>query len=145
MLHIVVLFFFQAEDGIRVTSVTGVQTCALLAVAEIGAEGDVGDDGMILHLVCPTKHVNHEATKSRRSTSSRETASCLRDFVVNNPLDALSFASVAAGFAFFAADLPAAPWLGHAVSFPFGCTENIHRSPKRLANAHSHRKAVLSG
>ena len=26
---VVVVFFFQAEDGIRDTSVTGVQTCAL--------------------------------------------------------------------------------------------------------------------
>src|SRR5437764_3157823 len=27
--YVVVFFFFQAEDGIRDTSVTGVQTCAL--------------------------------------------------------------------------------------------------------------------
>ena len=27
--HFVFIFFFQAEDGIRDTSVTGVQTCAL--------------------------------------------------------------------------------------------------------------------
>src|SRR5437763_1198181 len=46
-------FFFQAEDGIRVTSVTGVQTCALPiwilkggAVAAIRQDPrvDVGDD-----------------------------------------------------------------------------------------------------
>ena len=30
----VVVFFFQAEDGIRDTSVTGVQTCALPILAE---------------------------------------------------------------------------------------------------------------
>ena len=29
MLFLYVFFFFQAEDGIRDTSVTGVQTCAL--------------------------------------------------------------------------------------------------------------------
>ena len=29
------LFFFQAEDGIRDTSVTGVQTCALPILAQI--------------------------------------------------------------------------------------------------------------
>src|SRR5437763_17115942 len=28
-MHLFVFFFFQAEDGIRDTSVTGVQTCAL--------------------------------------------------------------------------------------------------------------------
>src|SRR5437763_11368704 len=27
--HLTIFFFFQAEDGIRDTSVTGVQTCAL--------------------------------------------------------------------------------------------------------------------
>jgi hypothetical protein len=57
----------------------------------------------------------------------------------------LPFASIAAGFALFAADLSSAPWLGHAVSFPFGCTENIHPTPKRLANAHSCGKEALSG
>jgi p-aminobenzoyl-glutamate transporter AbgT len=55
------------------------------------------------------------------------------------------FASVAAGFALFAADFSAAPWLGHAVSFPFGCTENIHPTPKRLANAHSGPKGGVIG
>src|SRR5437763_13491065 len=36
------LFFFQAEDGIRDTSVTGVQTCALpISEAERGDSGDV--------------------------------------------------------------------------------------------------------
>src|SRR5258706_15678241 len=34
-------FFFQAEDGIRDWSVTGVQTCAL----PISGGGDAGDDG----------------------------------------------------------------------------------------------------
>ena len=29
MLYVCFFFFFQAEDGIRDTSVTGVQTCAL--------------------------------------------------------------------------------------------------------------------
>ena len=34
-----VFFFFQAEDGIRVWSVTGVQTCALpISVAELVSE-----------------------------------------------------------------------------------------------------------
>src|SRR5436189_1299328 len=35
--RLVVVFFFQAEDGIRDTSVTGVQTCALPIEASIGA------------------------------------------------------------------------------------------------------------
>src|SRR5437762_3837178 len=44
-------FFFQAEDGIRDTSVTGVQTCALPILAvEVGEErddagGGADDDG----------------------------------------------------------------------------------------------------
>src|SRR5260370_577983 len=31
-------FFFQAEDGIRYSSVTGVQTCALPIYPELGAD-----------------------------------------------------------------------------------------------------------
>src|SRR6266567_4948176 len=40
----VVFFFFQAEDGIRDLTVTGVQTCALpiLSVNEIGLQFDAG-------------------------------------------------------------------------------------------------------
>src|SRR5437879_13387049 len=41
------LFFFQAEDGIRDTSVTGVQTCALpiwnWLRAALGCEGEVAE------------------------------------------------------------------------------------------------------
>src|ERR1017187_10379625 len=37
------LFFFQAEDGIRDTSVTGVQTCALPIQAEDGIRRYIGD------------------------------------------------------------------------------------------------------
>src|SRR5207237_407610 len=33
------IFFFQAEDGIRVSSVTGVQTCALPILAQAGQPG----------------------------------------------------------------------------------------------------------
>src|SRR5437762_13972742 len=35
-------FFFQAEDGIRDTSVTGVQTCALPILTASGGEGPGG-------------------------------------------------------------------------------------------------------
>src|SRR5260370_20450393 len=35
-LAVLIVFFFQAEDGIRDSSVTGVQTCALLIQAEDG-------------------------------------------------------------------------------------------------------------
>src|SRR2546430_6382038 len=36
----VVFFFFQAEDGIRVLTVTGVQTCALPILAEQGIRAE---------------------------------------------------------------------------------------------------------
>src|SRR5205814_3638867 len=84
--------------------------------------------------------LNHEATKSRRAIRRFDVPSCLRDFVVDirfvvqSQLNALSFTSIAAGFALFTADLSAAPGLGHAVSFPYSCTENIHTKAKRLAN-----------
>src|SRR5256886_12922543 len=44
MLGAIFFFFFQAEDGIRDLTVTGVQTCALpiSAAARSGAEGAAG-------------------------------------------------------------------------------------------------------
>ena len=37
------VFFFQAEDGIRDWSVTGVQTCAL-PISRLSSHGHIGDD-----------------------------------------------------------------------------------------------------
>src|SRR5260370_2083265 len=51
VLSVLLFFFFQAEDGIRDSSVTGVQTCALpiSAVAPfLGGEG-VGGNADLLH------------------------------------------------------------------------------------------------
>src|SRR5437762_4922643 len=52
-------FFFQAEDGIRGTSVTGVQTCALpiLAVREPGPVEVVSGDRDLFQLVDDAKPV----------------------------------------------------------------------------------------
>src|SRR5437879_11587842 len=41
LLYMLVFFFFQAEDGIRDTSVTGVQTCALPISARVQDRGPV--------------------------------------------------------------------------------------------------------
>src|SRR5262249_56778303 len=38
--HMVMIFFFQAEDGIRDWSVTGVQTCALPISHDAEAQGE---------------------------------------------------------------------------------------------------------
>src|SRR5437762_12540219 len=47
------IFFFQAEDGIRDTSVTGVQTCALPIFLMLGA------DGLDIHFIhVRSKHEN---------------------------------------------------------------------------------------
>src|SRR5437762_13616036 len=43
--EISVSFFFQAEDGIRDTSVTGVQTCALPISALEPGQRDLGGEG----------------------------------------------------------------------------------------------------
>src|SRR5437764_9465723 len=60
-------FFFQAEDGIRDTSVTGVQTCALPISDQLSGLGDGGvplrpvvgiEDGRLL--LGPRKLVLHE-------------------------------------------------------------------------------------
>ena len=39
---VAVVFFFQAEDGIRDTSVTGVQTCALPILSDSSQKYDLG-------------------------------------------------------------------------------------------------------
>src|SRR2546429_5788327 len=41
-------FFFQAEDGIRVVAVTGVQTCALPISVRVGVAGATGYSGVEL-------------------------------------------------------------------------------------------------
>src|SRR5437762_3960727 len=47
LVFLVFFFFFQAEDGIRDTSVTGVQTCALPISSEAeGRADEVGVDAM---------------------------------------------------------------------------------------------------
>src|SRR5437867_12762918 len=45
MRSVVVFFFFQAEDGIRDRTVTGVQTCALPICSRAGAAGRAGGAG----------------------------------------------------------------------------------------------------
>src|SRR5256885_7080820 len=47
------VFFFQAEDGIRDYKVTGVQTCALPILALRAAGLEVGDPGQLLR-TCTT-------------------------------------------------------------------------------------------
>src|SRR5437764_8165615 len=42
------LFFFQAEDGIRDTSVTGVQTCALPILRSLSRRPSVAGFGMTI-------------------------------------------------------------------------------------------------
>src|SRR5262249_56696018 len=51
-------FFFQAEDGIRDWSVTGVQTCALPISGDRAGERDVGDRNTVevrLELLVPRR------------------------------------------------------------------------------------------
>src|SRR2546430_11014197 len=80
--HIVLFFFFQAEDGIRDLTVTGVQTCALpiweLPASVDGCEDCLRTDGKWLHLrICLTcGHVgccddspNRHATAHYHATS----------------------------------------------------------------------------
>ena len=43
-IKVCVFFFFQAEDGIRDTSVTGVQTCALPICAAIVSKSTIISD-----------------------------------------------------------------------------------------------------
>src|SRR2546429_812572 len=52
-----VLFFFQAEDGIRDVAVTGVQTCALPIFRREGNTG--GRDIASTHWTCEVKDLRH--------------------------------------------------------------------------------------
>src|SRR5256886_6703550 len=59
---LVVFFFFQAEDGIRDLTVTGVQTCALpICLAADGRPGGGADRG------APGHRVGHQPPDSVRS------------------------------------------------------------------------------
>src|SRR5207237_1957637 len=46
-----IFFFFQAEDGIRDSSVTGVQTCALPIYGTIDVTGPIGDGGLAYRFI----------------------------------------------------------------------------------------------
>src|SRR5256886_7094633 len=57
----VVFFFFQAEDGIRDLTVTGVQTCALPILTQVGRfteppAGDWGQSPLPTPLIRPVVH-----------------------------------------------------------------------------------------
>src|SRR5437764_4232603 len=58
-------FFFQAEDGIRDTSVTGVQTCALPIYRRV----DGWQIGKLHHVTLPQFELN--ASRTRRLPSQR--------------------------------------------------------------------------
>src|SRR2546429_5433828 len=55
--HLIVFFFFQAEDGIRDVAVTGVQTCALPILA-------TADDQAWTHLLGHQPRSSHEMLRS---------------------------------------------------------------------------------
>src|SRR5437879_11662177 len=85
MTHLIFFFFFKAEDGIRDTSVTGVQTCALpISIAGGGKRSDGEQRGecrssepackLVLHGCCLL--VGH-VLGSYPSVSLGESAVCL--------------------------------------------------------------------
>src|SRR5699024_12080804 len=68
--RILVLFFFQAEDGIRDRNVTGVQTCAL----PISAGTEAGDRPQAVAAVHRRRHPGHRdllGDRRRRQTGRR--------------------------------------------------------------------------
>src|SRR2546430_10832935 len=56
-------FFFQAEDGIRDLTVTGVQTCALPILIEAAAEVLFGDTNGVVKIDCAEFQHSHEIAK----------------------------------------------------------------------------------
>src|SRR5437879_9530851 len=74
-LNIFVSFFFQAEDGIRDTSVTGVQTCALpISDGRQGRELGVPPHGDFEHVV-GSQHVS--SRRDRKSTRLNSSHRCI--------------------------------------------------------------------
>src|SRR6267143_141930 len=85
---VVVFLFFQAEDGIRDGTVTGVQTCALPISNDFGIPG-VGEHALVLKWLEDGRAVRH------RILSTFEDAALLPDAARRR--DLLSFAIVGAG------------------------------------------------
>src|SRR5207245_3399527 len=76
VLFFILFFFFQAEDGIRDATVTGVQTCALpiLLVHLLDARQDVAEDERPVDVPVRTRHPvpDHEAFVLVRAVRSEE-------------------------------------------------------------------------
>src|SRR5438309_9602015 len=66
--NVIVFFFFQAEDGIRDGTVTGVQTCALPIWSSIAHEGARGSSCGAL----PTANRQANATRSEERRVGKE-------------------------------------------------------------------------
>src|SRR5437879_9636299 len=76
-LFCVFIFFFQAEDGIRDTSVTGVQTCALPIFAEADYIVDLGpeagaDGGEVVVFGTPEQVAKHRTSRTAPFLRSEE-------------------------------------------------------------------------
>src|SRR6266568_9671518 len=80
MIYNFFFFFFQAEDGIRDGTVTGVQTCALPICGPAGgpASSDGGDDGP--HLVRGRTGAHHGARGERQPRPARRAFPVARRF-----------------------------------------------------------------
>src|SRR3712207_7727797 len=55
----IIIFFFQAEDGIRDIGVTGVQTCAL-PIFQVTARSQISADAVIKELIVEPEGVQRE-------------------------------------------------------------------------------------
>src|SRR5438046_3296726 len=64
-----IFFFFQAEDGIRDWSVTGVQTCALPISLGAGNLGHATDRDRVLTVLLAPGGTKTQSSRGRRPTS----------------------------------------------------------------------------
>src|SRR2546430_5978497 len=70
--HDLFVFFFQAEDGIRDLTVTGVQTCALPISAAVNENWSAAGIPCVSQIVCPTFkfHQRSGSSKCRAQTQN---------------------------------------------------------------------------
>src|SRR3712207_8271779 len=90
MIGYAVLFFFQAEDGIRDIGVTGVQTCALpIFVVTAVTDRSKGTKGISSFIL--TKHTNDEAGARAAGVGHEPSLAAMRGFRAGKKEDKLGW------------------------------------------------------
>src|SRR5258708_16071146 len=76
MVLVLILFFFQAEDGIRDDLVTGVQTCAL----PISRQPDTNCSSLLARVWVRRESYRGRSVNSRYETGALDSAGCIGSY-----------------------------------------------------------------